>query len=231
MARVSRLTGTAPRRPMGRTDVPSPPRTVSRTPRCASMTRPDPQRPHAGTDEASPTGAIYRGRYTAAMPEDFVVFLIGMRLNRPWKVHRWLPAFSAMPRMLRWLERHPEAGLLKWHNAWINGPAVVQYWRSFEQLNALPGPATSLTCRYGSGSTTPSGDAATSASGTRPTRCAPESTNASTSACRASASRPRVCTLRLARPANPPHAASAPPPPTNRRSPRTPTLERPSRLS
>jgi hypothetical protein len=28
----------------------------------------------------------------------------------------------------------PEAGLLAWHNAWIKGPAVVQYWRSFEHL-------------------------------------------------------------------------------------------------
>ena len=80
-------------------------------------------------------GSVYRGRYTAEMPEDFVVFLIGMRLNRPWKVHKWFPIFTAMPRMLRWLD--PEAGLLKWHNAWINGPAVVQYWRSFEQLESF----------------------------------------------------------------------------------------------
>jgi hypothetical protein len=79
--------------------------------------------------------AIYPGRYTAEMPDDFVVFLIGMRLNRPWKVHKWLPVFSAMPRMLRWLDQHPQAGLLKWHNAWINGPAVVQYWQSFEQVD------------------------------------------------------------------------------------------------
>lgn len=82
----------------------------------------------------SMTPSVYRGRYTAEIPQDFVVFLIGMRLNRAWKVHKWFPVFSAMPRMLRWLDQHPEAGLLKWHNAWINGPAVVQYWRSFEQL-------------------------------------------------------------------------------------------------
>ena len=50
-------------------------------------------------------------------------------------MHKWLPVFSAMPRMLRWLDQHPQAGLLKWHNAWINGPAVVQYWQSFEQLD------------------------------------------------------------------------------------------------
>jgi hypothetical protein len=66
------------------------------------MMRPNSRRPHAGTDEARPKGAVYRGRYTAEMPDDFVVFLIGMRLNRPWKVHKWFPVFLAMPRMLRW---------------------------------------------------------------------------------------------------------------------------------
>ena len=32
---------------------------------------------------------IHPGRYTAEIEGDFVVFLIGMRLNRPWKLHRW----------------------------------------------------------------------------------------------------------------------------------------------
>jgi hypothetical protein len=36
---------------------------------------------------------IHPGRYTAEIEGDFVVFLIGMRLNRPWKVHQWLPAY------------------------------------------------------------------------------------------------------------------------------------------
>jgi hypothetical protein len=78
---------------------------------------------------------VHPGRYTADLPGDFVVFLIGMRINRPWKVGQWLPVFVAMPRMLRWLDKHPEAGLLEWHNAWIHGPAVIQYWRSFEDLD------------------------------------------------------------------------------------------------
>jgi Monooxygenase af470-like len=78
---------------------------------------------------------VHRGRYTAEIPGDFVVFLIGMRVNRPWQVREWLPVAIAMPRMLRWLDRHPGAGLLYWHNAWIKGPAVVQYWRSFEHLD------------------------------------------------------------------------------------------------
>lgn len=69
------------------------------------------------------------------MADDFVVFVIGMRVNRPLKVDKWLPVALAMARMLRWLDQHPDAGLLAWHSAWINGPAVMQYWRGFEDLD------------------------------------------------------------------------------------------------
>lgn len=82
-----------------------------------------------------PVGKVHRGRYTAQTDEDFVVFLIGMRFNRPWKPRKWLPVAAAMPRMLKWLDQHPQAGLLSWHGAWIHGPAVLQYWRSFEDLD------------------------------------------------------------------------------------------------
>jgi Domain of unknown function (DUF4188) len=78
---------------------------------------------------------VHPGRYTADMPDEFVVFLIGMRINRPWKPQKWVPVFFAMPRMLIWLDRHPQAGLIKWHNAWLHGPAIMQYWRSFEDLD------------------------------------------------------------------------------------------------
>jgi len=78
---------------------------------------------------------VHPGRYVAKADDDFVVFLIGMRVNRPWKVVKWLPMFFAMPRMLMWLDKHPQAGLLGWHNAFLHGPAVVQYWRSFEDLD------------------------------------------------------------------------------------------------
>ncbi len=40
-------------------------------------------------------------RVTAAIEGDFVVFLIGMRINKPWKIHTWLRAFTAMPSMIR----------------------------------------------------------------------------------------------------------------------------------
>lgn len=78
---------------------------------------------------------VHRGRYTAALDGDFVVFLVGMRINRWWKPHRWLPVLVAMLRMLHWLRKRPEAGLLGFSLAWIAGPAVVQYWRSFEDVD------------------------------------------------------------------------------------------------
>jgi hypothetical protein len=51
-------------------------------------------------------------RMTVEVEGDFVVLLIGMRINKPWKVHKWLPVFLAMPRMLKELKNRPESGLL-----------------------------------------------------------------------------------------------------------------------
>lgn len=65
-----------------------------------------------------------------------MLFLIGVRLNKPWKF-TWLPVFNAMPRMLKELSRKPELGLLHFrvHFGFPN-TMVVQYWRSFDQLTA-----------------------------------------------------------------------------------------------
>jgi hypothetical protein len=70
---------------------------------------------------------------TAQIEGDFVVFLIGMRINKPWKVHKWLPVFTAMPRMIRELKAHPESGFL---GHIMSLRVIVQYWRSFEHLEA-----------------------------------------------------------------------------------------------
>jgi len=79
---------------------------------------------------------INKQRVTADVEGEFVVFLIGMRVNRPWKLHRWLPVFMAMPRMLRELAKSPEMGLLGYRQHLANplSPMVLQYWRSFEDL-------------------------------------------------------------------------------------------------
>ena len=38
-------------------------------------------------------------RMTARIEGDFVAFFIGMRINKPWKLHKWLPTFVVLPRM------------------------------------------------------------------------------------------------------------------------------------
>jgi hypothetical protein len=78
---------------------------------------------------------MFPGRYTAAIEDGFVVFLIGMRLNRPWKVHRWWPVFMAMGRMLSRLARDPSRGLLGYRILpGLRTVSVLQYWRSFADL-------------------------------------------------------------------------------------------------
>jgi len=78
---------------------------------------------------------VFPGRMTADIEGDFVVFLIGMRFNKPWKIHKWWHAFTAMPRMLRELARDPDAGLLGYlQTIGPRGPVLIQYWRSVEQL-------------------------------------------------------------------------------------------------
>ena len=75
-------------------------------------------------------------RVTAEIEGDFVVFLIGMRINRFLRPDKWLPVFVAMPRMIRELESRPEAGMLG-ADLYLGSPRrpmVVQYWRSFEHL-------------------------------------------------------------------------------------------------
>ena len=74
---------------------------------------------------------INPGRLTVEVDGPFVVFLIGMRLNRPWKIHKWWPVAMAMPRMLKELSAHPEAGCLGYEQ-YLG--VVVQYWRSFDDL-------------------------------------------------------------------------------------------------
>ncbi|WP_210755379.1 DUF4188 domain-containing protein [Halorubrum sp. PV6] len=80
----------------------------------------------------------HTGRVHADRDESFVVFLIGMRINAFWKVHRWLPVFLVAPRMVRELRADDDAGLL---GSWTflsppRGIGFVQYWEDFESLRA-----------------------------------------------------------------------------------------------
>jgi hypothetical protein len=82
--------------------------------------------------------AIIDKRVTAEIDGDFVVFLIGMRVNKLMKPRQWLPVLLAMPKMVRELERSPASGLLGAH-LYLGGPRqpmLIQYWRSFEHLES-----------------------------------------------------------------------------------------------
>ena len=80
---------------------------------------------------------IFPGRYTAQIEGAFVVFLIGMRVNRIFAVRKWMQVTRAMPPMLEELAKNKDLGflggetLLSWR-----GVTSLQYWRSFEQLVA-----------------------------------------------------------------------------------------------
>ena len=76
---------------------------------------------------------VIAARMAAEMEGEFVVFLIGMRVNKWWKLHKWVPVARGMSKMLKELEAHPESGFLG-HNGL--GRVIVQYWRSFNHLEA-----------------------------------------------------------------------------------------------
>lgn len=76
---------------------------------------------------------IFDRRMTAELDGEFVVFLIGMRVNAWWKVHKWWPVFTAMPAMLKELYANPASGFL---GHVFTMKMIVQYWRSYDQLEA-----------------------------------------------------------------------------------------------
>jgi len=75
-------------------------------------------------------------RLTANLDGEFVVFLIGLRVNQPLKFYKWLPVFMAMPKMLVELYRQPELGFLHAESWYGRTTIMVQYWRSMDQLLA-----------------------------------------------------------------------------------------------
>ncbi len=76
-------------------------------------------------------------RMAAEIDGDFIVFLIGARPNsklRLAQAFRDLGGRRGMKHMLDYLMEHPEKGLLGYE---MGFPTVVQYWRSFEHLEAF----------------------------------------------------------------------------------------------
>ena len=80
---------------------------------------------------------IYNGRFIGSTEESLVLFIIGMRINKFFSFTKWIPVFQAMGPMIKELYQNPELGfrntefLLSWR-----GVTLIQYWRSFEDLEA-----------------------------------------------------------------------------------------------
>lgn len=80
---------------------------------------------------------IVRGRLTHHHDGERVVFHIGRQINRWWRPDLWLPAFFAMPRMLRELSMDDDSGLLGFQTMLgSGGPYVTQYWSPIDKLYA-----------------------------------------------------------------------------------------------
>ncbi len=80
---------------------------------------------------------VKTGRWTADVEGDFVVFMIGARVNSKWRVFRSIGDLGGrrgMGHMLKYLSAHPEKGMLGYQQF---GFMNVQYWRSFEALEAF----------------------------------------------------------------------------------------------
>jgi len=89
---------------------------------------------------------VLQERVTAKVDaNEFVVFMIGMRINKPWKVHKWLPVVRAMNRMLKELHTRGDLGLRHVESWGGRTTIMVQYWDSFEALEAF---ATAKTLQH-----------------------------------------------------------------------------------
>lgn len=82
--------------------------------------------------------SVLDGRWTVDVDdEQFVVFIIGAKVRNPIRALRALPLLGEMNKMLADLSKHPDKGLLAYQRH--GGPfgVIVQYWRSFDALEAF----------------------------------------------------------------------------------------------
>lgn len=75
---------------------------------------------------------IHTPDFSAACPKDeVVVFIIGMKVRKLWRVWTWLPVYFQMNAIIQDLKKNPAKGML--HT--ISLPNVlIQYWDSYDYL-------------------------------------------------------------------------------------------------
>ena len=80
---------------------------------------------------------VYEGRWTGRSEESFVVLIIGFRINKFRALARWMWTGASMGPMIKELETNPAKGYLGGETfLYWRGVAFVQYWRSFDALEA-----------------------------------------------------------------------------------------------
>ena len=78
--------------------------------------------------------ATINRRIAASIEGDFVVFIIGARFNRWWKLPRYLWFLVHHVKDVAEVAADPKSGFLGWEP--LSLTTNVQYWRSFEHLTA-----------------------------------------------------------------------------------------------
>jgi hypothetical protein len=77
--------------------------------------------------------------------DDVVVFLLGFRPNKLWRVDAWMPVFLGQRRMLKELSKDPDSGLLGFRTVvGVAGGTSIQYWTDTEKLYAFAADASKL---------------------------------------------------------------------------------------
>lgn len=115
---------------------------------------------------------VQRGRWTAEIDGDFVVFLIGAAVYDSVAAPDATRLLMTMGQMLEELVADPSKGLLGFttHGEGVKS-VIVQYWRSFDALEAYArNPPRSTRRCGGSGTGSRPTSAAEPASGTRRSR-------------------------------------------------------------
>lgn len=94
------------------------------------------------------------GRFTAEMDGTFVVFVIGMRINKLLAVHKWLPVLRSMGPMMRELYANPDTGFMS-HEMHLGarGPVLLGVGDPMTSWSAMRGAA--FIWRPGRGSIVP----------------------------------------------------------------------------
>lgn len=81
---------------------------------------------------------IEPGRYTANYPDEFIVLMIGLRINKTRKFKEWVPVLRDSFAMTKEALTLPGQPLLHSYSVWnMDDRRVlfsVQHWRSFEAL-------------------------------------------------------------------------------------------------